>query len=351
MHMLRHPVSRLSRHFPPAISLNPQTRINIRPFTSTQSIHVYGADLLLSRSHCNKHDDVPRSYLNIQPVVDPVPPAVKPPKHPPTTHTDPQILVALSALTTDCPGAGNDYRPSTPRSRQSGIDDSFERHTASLLDGLATICVHKLEGQVLALAMQLDNVGRRIRLTIAGNHDVPEKVVRNLESVWTILRDISIHHVERSRVSVEEFTNKKKKKKRGMGKTPRPRGPALLRRLQHAIYKFTSKILLSRFNLHQLEFRKFATAFKKTTSNPNPAEEHRAAETLIGVINVIEHTLMPLLHKLKLNYYLEESEWKIVCIMMDGVLHDCEHILDNEGLCEKWVIMARNVDKTSECIS
>ncbi|KAL0638084.1 hypothetical protein Q9L58_002863 [Maublancomyces gigas] len=199
--------------------------------------------------------------------------------------------------------------------------------------------------------MQLDNIGKRVRLTIAGNHDVPEKVVRNLEAVWTILRDISIHHVERSQVGVGEFTNKKKKKKKkkkDMGKILGSRDPALLRRLQYTIYRFTSKILLSRFNLHQLEFQKFTTAFKKTTSNPNLAdqEEHRAVEILIGVINVIEHTLIPLLQKLKLNYYLEESEWEIVCIMMDGVLHDCEHILDNKRFCEKWVIMARDVDKT-----
>lgn len=349
--MLRHPVSRLSRHFPPAIFLNPQTRINIRPLTSTRNISE--ADLLLLRSDCDKHDGVSRSHLNIQPIVDPVPPAVKPPKNSSTTHTDPQILVALGALTTDCPGASNDYRPSALRSRHTGIDDSFERHTASLLDSLATISVHKQEGQVLALAMQLDNVGKRVRLTIAGNHDVPEKVVRNLEAVWTILRDISIHHAERSRVGVGEFTNKKKKKKKDMRKILGSRDPALLRRLQYTIYRFTSKILLSRFNLHQLEFQKFATAFKKTTSNPNLAdqEEHRAVEILIGVINVIEHTLIPLLQKLKLNYYLEESEWEIVCIMMDGVLHDCEHILDSERFCEKWVIMARDIDKKSECIS
>lgn len=352
--MLRHPVSRLSRHFPPAISLNPQTRIKIRPFTSTRSTSE--ANLLPFPSHCDKHDDIPRSCLNIQPVVDPGPPAVKPPNPPSTTHTDPQILVALGALTAGCPETDNDYRPSTPKSRQSGIDDSssFERHTASLLDGLATICVHKPEGQVLALAMQLDNVGSRIRLTIAGNHNVPEKAVRNLESVWKILRDISIHSAERPRVCVGESTNKrKKKKKRVMEKPPGPRDPTLLRKLQHTIYQFTSKILLSRFSLHQFEFQKFATTFKKITctSKPNPAEEYGAIETLIGVINVIEHTLMPLLQKLKLHDYLEESEWKVVCIMMDGVLHDYEHILDNEGFCEKWVMMARNVDKTSKCIS
>lgn len=352
--MFRRPVLRLPRHILPTIPLDLQTHTYIRLFTSTRSTPE--ANLLPFRNHCDKHDNIPRLGLNTQPIVDPFPPTVKlpnPPSAARTTTTDPEILVALGALTTGCPEANNDCRPNTSKSRQNGIDDSFESNTASLLDGLATICVHKLEGQVLALAMQLDHVGRRIRLTIAGNNNVSEKVVRNLEAVWKILRDISVHQVERPRVCGGGSTNKKKKRgKKGKstvaGKKPGSGDPTLLRRLQHTIYQFTSKILLSRFDLHRLEFQKFATAFKKTAPKPDPAEEHRARKVLIGVMNVIEYTLIPLLHKLKPNYNLKESEWRTICIMMDGVLHDCEYILGNEGFCEKWVIMARSADKTSE---
>lgn len=129
--------------------------------------------------------------------------------------------------------------------------------------------------------------------------------------------------------------------------------PDLLRKLQYTIYRFTSKVLLSRFDLHRLGFAKLATAFNKATHKLDPVEEHRAAaETLTGMANVIENTLVPLLQKLKPNNDLEEPEWRTICIMMDGVLHDCENILDrDDGFCEKLVIMARNVDKTSECIS
>lgn len=262
--------------------------------------------------------------------------------------------MALGALTTNCPEVNNDCRPSRPRPGQNSVDDSFENHTASLLDGLATVCVHKPETQVLALGIQIDNIGGRIRLTIAGNHKVSEKSLQNLEVVWKILRDISFHHVERA--CSEESGKKKKRRRRRRRSTEQnyeSKGePDLLRRLQHTIYQFTSKVLLSRFDLHRLGFTKLATALKKTTHKPNPVGEHRAAaEILIGVSNVIENTLVPLLQKLKPNNDLEESEWRTLCIMMDGVLHDCENILDrdDERFCEKLVIMARDVDKTSEC--
>lgn len=340
--MFRH---RLSRHFLPANSLNPQTRIGantcIRPLILIRS--KCGAGL---RSHCDKHDDLPHLDFTI------VNPIAKLPKFA-STIADPQILVALNALTGGRPEINNDCRPSTAKSRQNNIGDSFESHTASLLDGLATICVHGPGpgGQVLALGMQIDHVSSKIRLTIAGNHNVPENTVQNLEALWNILRDISLHHVERSRICGKESGKKKKKKKKKSMETPHSseEEPALLRRLQHTVYQLTSKILLSR--LHRLEFTKFVIAFKKTTHGPCPVEEHRAAEILIGVANVIENTLMPLLQKLKLNSDLGESEWRTIFIMMDGVLHDCEHILDDEGFCEKWVIKANNVDKTSEFIS
>lgn len=348
--MFRHPVSRLSRHFLPANYLNSQirtsTNICIRPLTLIQSTR--GTGLLLLRSHCDKHNGVPPALAIVSPG-----PIAEPAS---ATIVDPQILVALGALTTSRPEVNNDCRPSTPRSGQNDIDDSFENHIASLLDGLATVCVHKPETQVLALGIQIDNAGRRVRLTIAGNHNVSEKILRNLEAVWKILRDISSHHVECLRVCSGESGKKKKRRRRKKTKSTEQndgsRGePDLLRKLQHTIYQFTPKILLSRFDLNRLGFVKLAAAFEK---KPDPVKEHRAAaETLIGVANVIQNTLVPLLQKLESNNDLDKSEWRTMCIMMDGVLHDCENILDRDdkGFCEKLVIMAKDVDKTSECIS
>lgn len=331
--MFGRPVSRLSRHIPLAISFNSRTSINLGLFTPTRG--PLGAGLLqVLRNYCDKHDGIDS---NIQPS---------------TIHTtiiDPQTIVALGALTVVRPEhSDNDYRPSTFKPRQNDIDSLFERHTASLLDGLATVCVHRPEDQVFALAMQLDHAHRRIRLTIAGNDNVNGKVVQNLEAVWKILQDISGRHVDRARVCGEILTKKQRKRKRSSGKKARAVDSALVRRLRHTIYQFTSKTLLSR--LGSLEFRKFAIAFKKNP-NPDPTGDHKTGDILIGVINVIENTLVPLLQGLKHGGDLRESGWETMNIMTDGVLHDCENILDHEGFCERCVTMARHVDKTSEYIS
>lgn len=261
----------------------------------------------------------------------------------------------MAAMTAGGSENGDDgFRQSTFNPMRNGAEDSYERHMASLLDGLAIVCMHKRKPQVLAVAMQIDHVGKRIQLTIAGNDNVSEKAVQHLETVWRILQDISNHSIEH--YSVNKSSTLGQGEKKSQENRSKAKDPALLWELHHTIYQHSYKGLLSSFDTHRSEIKNFAIGLKRVLSKLDQAggnaAEHQAGKALIRVLNVIENTLAPLFQKLKASDQLEESEWKTLCIMMYGIMHDYRKYINNDrSFCEKWLKMAKEVDKTSEFIT
>lgn len=265
------------------------------------------------------------------------PPNVEPQKPPSATHPvaiSPQLLVTMAASSTS--GAENDTYTNATNPLHSDTEDTYEALVALLLDAIAAVCVRKPKEEVFAVALQVDNAGDRIQLTIAGNDNVPVNSITHVKAIWKILQCISDHyagycHLEHKGEALDHGTD-----------------IPLLQKLQHTIYEFSSKKLVTVFDSHWLQFQKLSTAFKKIHPELDQAcntEERRTNEALARVTNTLESTLAPLFKKLKANDCLDNSEWKALCTGMDELLHDYQHIFSANELCEKWVARATGSDK------
>src|SRR5205807_2299360 len=76
---------------------------------------------------------------------------------------------------------------------QHGIVDNYHVNvrTKPVLDALAHISVSRESSQVVAIALQLDSLNQKIRLTLAENSEVGGNLVEHLTSVWGKLQNLS----------------------------------------------------------------------------------------------------------------------------------------------------------------
>ncbi|KAG0134442.1 hypothetical protein HOY82DRAFT_668468 [Tuber indicum] len=65
------------------------------------------------------------------------------------------------------------------------------KRTFPVLDALASLCVSKSRGQVVALALQLSQRDKKLRLTIAENDEVDDSIVPYLRSLWCQIQRLS----------------------------------------------------------------------------------------------------------------------------------------------------------------
>lgn len=342
----RHPFLRLLLYSSLSKSLRPRNDKHIKPdiwspvgglfgVYSTQSAH----------GHWKKPDVIPELGCNVQ-LVDSSDPVDGKPPTPPTATTatataknmptaNPEILVALGAFTIVGP---------TPAAVLEQVNTHMEgenlanaRHTASMLDALAKICVYK-SSQTFAVALQINSKANKVRLTVAGNSNVPQQVVHHLKAVWEIMTNISNIHAK-NRASGVTLGIQKKPNVTSRSITNNPEYNSLIKELQRTVYEFSPGPFDVKLERHRARFQKFAVLFK---SNIFPAlktgsKEHKTGLKLIGVIDALEHTLVPLLEKPKSSNQLEASKWRELLTMMDGILYDCGHILRDVTSYEKWL--------------
>lgn len=76
-------------------------------------------------------------------------------------------------------------------------EEEANERTFPVLDALANICVFKLKGQVVAVALQLDLEAKRICLTLAENETVEDKPVIYLAKIWRMLKILASRYAER----------------------------------------------------------------------------------------------------------------------------------------------------------
>jgi len=81
---------------------------------------------------------------------------------------------------------------------RNGIVDDRDTNlrTCTVLDAIASLSVYEDQHQVFAIAMQMDSTNRLIRLTIAENHEVEDKLIGHLTSVWGKLQALSDEYTE-----------------------------------------------------------------------------------------------------------------------------------------------------------
>jgi len=116
-----------------------------------------------------------------------------------TEEFDPHHLVAILRLAYMKQKDGFPRFPDTkyiiPRYRT--VDErGINIRTFPFLDAIASLSVYEERNQVFAVGMQLDCVNRLIRLTIAGNHRVEDKLVNHLTKLWEKLRALSDEYAE-----------------------------------------------------------------------------------------------------------------------------------------------------------
>jgi len=109
---------------------------------------------------------------------------------------DPHHLVALmSHVLNGNPDNSSRVRRLGPTSinLEYGITNRRETNTPTfpVLDAIASICVFNKKCQVAAVALQLNSKEQQIRLTIAENQEVEDRVEDHLKSVWRNLQVLS----------------------------------------------------------------------------------------------------------------------------------------------------------------
>ena len=111
-----------------------------------------------------------------------------------TSHLSPHTLVAIMSKVV---GNNHDhidrYTNLTGDQMVGGLLDDAEGilRTFPLLDAIAGICVSAEKHQVIATAIQLKSVDKKVRLTIAQNGRVDESLTNYLIRIWNLLRKLS----------------------------------------------------------------------------------------------------------------------------------------------------------------
>jgi len=68
---------------------------------------------------------------------------------------------------------------------------STHRRIFSILDAFASLSVSEKQHQVVAVALQFDPEKQMVRLTIAENHEVEDRLVKDITNIWGKLQTMS----------------------------------------------------------------------------------------------------------------------------------------------------------------
>jgi hypothetical protein len=154
-------------------------------------------------------------------------------------------------------------RPCNDERRTPGSKKQSSERLHAILDSLASICVQR-KGEVYAIGIQFHeridgSNGGIVAITVAGNDNVPEAVVKHLKNVWYKLQDIA-HQCH-------QFYTKKREQKPISYRGNSPDSSAalsasekLVRELEEMVYRHGLEKFTKRVNKRYSEFQDFFKA-------------------------------------------------------------------------------------------
>jgi hypothetical protein len=162
-----------------------------------------------------------------------------------------------------------DQRHGQPCNEERRTLDSKKRASERLhciLDSLASICVQRGRGEVYAIALQFHeridgSNGGIVALTVAGNDNVPEAVVKHLIEVWNKLRDIA-HKCHRFYVEKREPLPMQYRGESPDSFAALSAAGAVVRELEEMVYRHSLEKFTSRVNKRYRKFQDFIRALK-----------------------------------------------------------------------------------------
>jgi hypothetical protein len=157
---------------------------------------------------------------------------------------NPHALVALQAVVNGSPLTDkkhNSGKYSTPISNIIYNDHGPMNARTAVLDAIASIAIYKPKGQEVAVAMQIDHEKERICLTIAENDTVPDEVIKHIEKVWEILREMSDEFARHRNLETQRGYREK-----SPGIPVIPITLEIMQRIGTEVYRFSSRKLIAR---------------------------------------------------------------------------------------------------------
>lgn len=142
--------------------------------------------------------------------------------------------------------------------------------TFRILDALASISVSREKSEAYAVALQLDVEKKEICLTVAGNHSVPEALIKHLDQVWRRLRVLSSKYADQRARASESFNYQL-----ASPEIPAQVAPALKLQIFKDIYEYSLKKQIKQIKKWLDKLGKFIKALlmRRGPSNLDDFEE------------------------------------------------------------------------------
>lgn len=249
---------------------------------------------------------------------------------------DPHVLVALVSATI----GHKIHLGDADRNHISSIDLSTINHgivhdratnlrTFPVLDAIASLSVSAPESQVIAVALQMDNENKEVRLTIAENGEVSQDVIDHITEVWAMMRTLSDIN---NGLLLEPHSIRDPSPP-----VPHPTaltGPYLLE-MTRQLYSFSIEKILKRFNKWWGGLKEFEDKFKlRKTELPGSSELKQHFLDMVLSMDDAHITL----NRIVASHWIPEVEWDNMITMMDGAVLDLDAIFDAAQICEVWAV-------------
>lgn len=250
--------------------------------------------------------------------------------------SDPHVLVALVSATIghkiNVGDADRNHISSIDLSTIShGIvhDRATNLRTFPVLDAVASLSVSAPESQVIAVALQMDNKNKEVRLTIAENGKVSQDVIDHITEVWAMMRTLSDIN---NGLLLEPHSIRDPSPP-----VPHPTaltGPYLLE-MTRQLYSFSIEKILKRFKKWWDGLKEFEIKFKlRKTALPGSPELKQHFLDMVLSMDDAHVTL----NRIVANHGIPEAEWDNMITMMDGAVLDMDAIFDAAQICEVWAV-------------
>jgi hemerythrin len=140
--------------------------------------------------------------------------------------------------------------------------DPTNTRTFSVLDAIASIAICKPNGQVVAVALQMDHKHKKICLTIAQNGQASREVINHIKKVWEMLRELSDHYANHRSVVRDPGYNEKSSKMHITHSATFTK-----QRIGVEVYKFSCQNVLKRFKNWKSTLMEFSNTLVEALLN------------------------------------------------------------------------------------
>jgi hypothetical protein len=200
-------------------------------------------------------------------------------------NVDPHALVAIQTVASwKYPTNINKRHNSGKYPPKNGIlpvdHDPTNTRTINILDAFASIAIYKPKGQVVAVAMQMDHEQERICLTIAENDTVPDEVIKHIEKVWGMLRELSDEYAKNRNLETPRGYREKSPEMPVI-----PSASRIKEMIGTEVYRFSSQKLIARSKKRMAALWNYIVALYKAHKDGSlgdDKQEKALRESLLG---------------------------------------------------------------------